>query len=145
VGGIAEDSQTRRLPHGTAVNTYPPVSPFYAGLRCRCPRCGIGPLFDGFLNVAEKCTACGLDLKSADSGDGPAVFVIFIVGPIITALAFWVEFTFSPPYWVHMVLWGPLILICSLALLRPFKATLIALQYQHRAGDTGKHTFTDDS
>ncbi len=127
------------------MNTYPAVSPFYAGLHCRCPRCGIGPLFDGFLNVAETCTACGLDLKSADSGDGPAVFVIFIVGPIITALAFWVEFTFSPPYWVHMVLWGPLILIFSLALLRPFKATLIALQYRHRAGDTGKHTFTDDT
>ncbi len=126
------------------MKTYPVVSPFYVGLHCRCPRCGIGPLFDGFLTVAATCSSCGLDLKSADSGDGPAVFVIFIVGPIITALAFWVEFTFSPPYWVHMVLWGPAILIFSLALLRPFKATLIALQYRNRAGDTGQHTFTDD-
>jgi uncharacterized protein (DUF983 family) len=127
------------------VNGHPVVPPFSAGLRCRCPRCGIGPLFDGFLTVAATCSACGLDLKSADSGDGPAIFVIFIVGPIITALAFWVEHSFSPPYWVHMVVWGPAILICSLALLRPFKATLIALQYRHRAGDTGQHTFSDEA
>ncbi|MGD8809778.1 MAG: DUF983 domain-containing protein [Gammaproteobacteria bacterium] len=126
------------------VSDYPEVSPFKAGLTCRCPRCGIGPLFDGFLTLADRCSACGLDLKSADSGDGPAIFVIFIVGPIVTLLAFWVEAAFEPPYWVHMVLWGPAILLGSLALLRPFKATLIALQYRHRAGDTGTHTFTDD-
>ncbi len=117
------------------------VSPFHAGLRCRCPRCGVGPLFGGFLTVAERCTACGLDLKAADSGDGPAVFIIFLVGPVVVGLAFWVEFAFAPPYWVHMVLWGPAILAGSLALLRPFKATLIALQYKHRAGDTGRITF----
>jgi len=126
------------------VNEYPEVSPFQAGLRCRCPRCGIGPLFDGFLTLADRCTTCGLDLKAADSGDGPAIFVIFIVGPIVTLMALWVEAAFEPPYWVHMVLWGPAILLGSLALLRPFKATLIALQYRHRAGDTGQHTFTDD-
>ena len=123
---------------------HPPVSPFYAGMRCRCPRCGEGPLFSGFLTVAERCSVCGLDLKSADSGDGPAVFIIFIIGPIVVGLAFWVEFTFTPPYWVHMVLWVPAILLGSLALLRPFKATLIALQYRHRAGDTGQQTFSAD-
>ena len=126
------------------MTTYPEVSPFSAGMRCRCPRCGIGPLFDGFLTVAETCTTCGLDLKSADSGDGPAVFVIFIVGPIVTLLALWVEAAYEPPYWLHMVLWGPAILGGSLALLRPFKATLIALQYRHRAGDSGQHTFRDE-
>jgi len=94
--------------------------------------------------LADRCTTCGLDLKAADSGDGPAIFVIFIVGPIVTLMALWVEAAFEPPYWVHMVLWGPAILLGSLALLRPFKATLIALQYRHRAGDTGQHTFTDD-
>ena len=126
------------------MNEYPEVSPFQAGLRCRCPRCGIGRLFSGFLTVADSCSVCGLDLKAADSGDGPAIFVIFIVGPIVTLLALWVEAAFEPPYWVHMVLWGPTILLGSLALLRPFKATLIALQYRHRAGDTGQHTFTDE-
>lgn len=120
------------------------VSPFSAGLRCRCPRCGIGGLFDGFLTVADKCSACGLDLSVADSGDGPAVFVIFIVGPIVTGLALWTEMTIQPPYWVHIVLWGPAVLAGCLLLLRPFKATLVALQYRHRAGDTGQHTFHDD-
>jgi uncharacterized protein (DUF983 family) len=123
------------------VNGQPPVSPFFAGLRCRCPRCGAGPLFRGFLTVADRCTACGLDLKAADSGDGPAVFVIFLVGPVVVGLALWVELVFAPPYWIHMVLWGPGILAGSLALLRPFKATLIALQYRHRAGEGGQRAF----
>ena len=122
----------------------PAVSPFHAGLRCRCPRCGTGPLFSGFLTVSERCSGCGLDLRAADSGDGPAVFVIFVVGPVVVALAFWTEFTFAPPYWIHMVLWGPAILAGSLALLRPFKATLIALQYRHRAGDAGRQTFSSE-
>lgn len=91
--------------------------------------------------MADRCSACGLDLKAADSGDGPAVFVIFLVGPVVVGLALWVEVVFSPPYWVHMVLWGPAILAGSLALLRPFKATLIALQYRHRAGDSGRPEF----
>ena len=121
------------------------VSPFSAGIRCRCPRCGVGNLYSGFLTLADRCSACDLDLKAADSGDGPAVFVIFIVGPIVTGLAFWVDVTFQPPYWVHMVVWGPVILAGSLVLLRPFKAMLVALQYRHRAGDTGQHTFDDKS
>jgi uncharacterized protein (DUF983 family) len=126
------------------LTVYPPVSPFSAGIRCRCPRCGVGKLFEGYLTIAPRCAACGLDLKAADSGDGPAVFVIFVVGPIVTGLALWVEVTLQPPYWVHMVLWGPAILAGSFALLRPFKATLIALQYRHRAGETGQPTLGDD-
>ncbi len=122
---------------------YPNVSPFSAGLRCRCPRCGVGALFEGFLTVAERCPNCGLDLRAADSGDGPAVFVIFVTGPLVTALALWVESVFEPPYWVHLALWGPAVLGGSLALLRPFKATLIALQYRYKAGDTGRHTFSE--
>ena len=125
------------------MSAHPNLSPFATGLRGRCPRCGRGPLFDGFLTVVDRCSVCGLDLKAADSGDGPAVFVIFIVGPIVTGLALWVEMAFQPPYWVHMVLWGPAVLLGCFALLRPFKATLIALQYRHRAGDTGQHTFED--
>ncbi len=122
---------------------YQQVSPFIAGLRCRCPRCGDGALFDGFLTVRKVCPACGLDMAAADSGDGPAVFIIFIVGPLVTGLALWVEVMFSPPYWLHLVLWIPAILGGSLALLRPFKATLIALQYRHRASDSGIQDFGD--
>ena len=89
------------------------------------------------------CAVCGLNLAAADSGDGPAVFVIFIVAPVVTALALWVEAVFEPPLWIHVVLWGPAVLFFSLALLRPFKATLIALQYHHRAGDAGQPGFDD--
>ena len=115
-----------------AEDWYPPVSPFAAGLACRCPRCGRGRLFAGLLNVAPRCEACGLDLAQHDSGDGPAVFVILILGFIVVGLALWVELAYEPPFWVHAALWAPLILVGALLLLRPFKATLIALQYRHR-------------
>jgi uncharacterized protein (DUF983 family) len=110
-------------------------SPFATGLACRCPRCGRGKLFEGFLKVRSLCPVCGLDLAWADAADGPAVFVIFIVGGIVTALALLFESWFAPPYWLHLVIWSPVILIGSIALLRPMKATLIALQFRHKAGE----------
>ncbi|MFK4812944.1 DUF983 domain-containing protein [Devosia sp. ZW T5_3] len=109
------------------------VSPFKAGLLCRCPRCGEGKLFRGYLKLAPSCTACGLDLAFADSGDGPAIFVIFLVAPLIIALAMVVGAVFNPPPYVHLFLWIPATLILSLALLPPFKATMVALQYRHDA------------
>ena len=110
------------------------VSPLSAGLRCVCPRCGEGNLFAGYLKVAPRCESCDLDLAFADSGDGPAVFVIFAVAPIVIILAFIVEALFHPAPWMHLVLWIPTIIVLSLWLLRPFKATMIALQYQRQAG-----------
>jgi uncharacterized protein (DUF983 family) len=112
--------------------TFPPVSPFRAGLRCRCPRCGEGRLFDGFLTVAERCGVCGLPISRHDAGDGPAVFVILILGFLVVGLALLVEATMKPPLWVHAILWPPFILIVAIGLLRPLKATLLALQYRHR-------------
>ena len=111
------------------------MSVLSTGLACRCPRCGRGRLFRGFLSVVPSCESCGLDLTGADSADGPAVFIILIVGALVVPLALVTEVWFSPPVWVHMMLWGPLILIASLGLLRPAKALLIALQYKHRAGE----------
>ncbi len=122
-----------------------PVSILRAGLLCRCPRCGEGRLFTDilhFLKVAETCEVCALDLRPEDSGDGPAVFVMFITGPMVVALAILLEVLFQPPLWVHAVLWTPTILLTSIALLRPLKAVLIALQYRHRAGEGGRNTFT---
>lgn len=101
----------------------------------------MGRLFQGYLTVAEKCEHCELDLKASDSGDGPAVFVIFIVGPVVTGLAFWVEAAFEPPFWAHALLWIPAIVGGSMALLRPFKAVMIALQYRHKSGDAGTAKF----
>jgi len=99
-------------------------------------------LFKGFLDVRDRCPACGFDLGRADSGDGPAVFVIFVVGFIVVGLALWTEVRFSPPYWLHVVLWLPLTVALTFGLLRPFKATLIALQFKHKA--TQDIEFADD-
>jgi uncharacterized protein (DUF983 family) len=119
----------------------PRVSPFSAGLACKCPRCGRGPLFDGFLTVAERCSACGLNLGKADSADGPAVFVIFILGFLLVPLALLFEAWVEPPLWLHVVIWPPLILAGSLALLRPTKGLMIALQYHHKASESGTESY----
>ena len=100
-----------------------------------CPRCGKGSLFDGYLGVASACDACGLDYAPFDAGDGPAVFVILIVGAIVAGSALFVEVKYEPPYWVHAVLWLPLILILSFAMLRFMKSLLLVLQYKHKAGE----------
>jgi len=109
--------------------------PMVAGLQGRCPRCGKGRLFQGFLALQPRCEYCGLDFSFADSADGPAVFVIFISGFIVAGSALAVEMLYAPPYWVHAVLWGPLILITTLGPLRPMKGLLIALQYHHKAAE----------
>ena len=114
-----------------------PVSPWKSGIACRCPRCGRGKLYAGYLKVAEACGECRLALKQHDSGDGPAFFVMSIIGAIVVALALWLELSYEPPYWLHLVLWAPLTLIGSLALLRPAKALLIALQFRHKVQDFG--------
>jgi uncharacterized protein (DUF983 family) len=112
---------------------YAPRPPLATGMRARCPRCGEGRLFQGFLRLAPRCRACGLDFSFADSGDGPAVFVILIVGFIVAGAALIAEIAYSPPIWVHVVLWGPLVLVLCLAALRPLKGVLVALQYHHKA------------
>ncbi len=117
---------------GSVARNWAPVSWWRAALSCRCPRCGQGRLFTGLLNVRPACEACGLDLSAQDAGDGPAVFVILFLGLIVVGLAAIVEIRFSPPIWVHLLLWTPLILGGAMAMLRPFKAGLIALQFRHR-------------
>jgi len=112
---------------------YPELSPSQTGLRGRCPRCGEGRLFKGFLALQPSCANCGLDYEFIDSGDGPAVFVILIVGFIVAFLALYVEFTFQPPFWVHILLWVPLILGLSFGMLRPLKGLMIAIQYRTKA------------
>jgi uncharacterized protein (DUF983 family) len=106
-----------------------------AALLGRCPLCGQGALFNGYLHIAPRCVKCGLDYATFDAGDGPAVFVILIVGAIVAGSALVVEVKYSPPYWVHAVLWIPLILILSFAMLRFMKSLLLVLQYKHKAGE----------
>lgn len=106
-----------------------------AGLVGRCPRCGNGPLFKGPLSLAvrDRCPRCDLDYKFVDPGDGPAIFAIMILGFVILGGALIVEFRMNPPWWLHIVLWGPLTLGVGFALLRPLKSMLIALQFHHKA------------
>jgi uncharacterized protein (DUF983 family) len=110
---------------------YPPVSVLAAALQCRCPRCGKGKLYGGLLTVAPRCSVCGLDLAAQDAGDGPAVFVVLILGAVVVGLAILVELKFAPPIWVHLLLWTPVVIGGAIALLRPLKAWLIAMQYRH--------------
>jgi uncharacterized protein (DUF983 family) len=114
---------------------YPPLSPALTGLTCRCPRCGKGRLFQGFLNVRPRCEACGLDYAFIDAGDGPAIFVILLAGFVVVGAALVVEFKYAPPFWLHAVLWGPLILLTTLLPLRHMKGLMIALQYHHKAAE----------
>lgn len=114
---------------------WPPVEPIAAGLKGRCPRCGQGRMFAGLLSVARECGVCRLDYSFADAGDGPAVFVILIIGFVMVALALWLDMSYGPPLWVHVVLWGPLTVILSLLALRLIKGVLIALQFRNKAAE----------
>jgi uncharacterized protein (DUF983 family) len=119
----------------SAAKAHPSVSPFRAGLTCSCPRCGEGKLFAGYLKLAPRCSVCGLDYSFADSGDGPAVFVILLGGlaAVIAVLA--VELIWRPSYWVHAAVGIPTVLIATLVPLRFLKALLIALQFHHNAAE----------
>ncbi len=101
-------------------------------------------MFAGFLTVAERCDSCGLDLSKSDSADGPAVFVILILGGIVAAAATITDFLFMPPYWLHVVIWPPVILGGALAMLRPLKGLMIALQYKHKASEGGLVNYDDE-
>jgi uncharacterized protein (DUF983 family) len=92
-------------------------------------------LFDGFLRVGERCEACGLDMRAADSGDGPAVFIVLIVGMIVCFAALIVEVAYHPPIWLHLLLWLPLAALLTAVLIRPFKGVMLAMQFHHKASE----------
>ena len=108
-------------------------APIPTGLRGRCPRCGEGHLFKGFLSVRPSCEVCGLDYSRLDSADGPAFFVMSIVGIVVVGLALWLEIAYEPPIWVHALVAGSLSIGLSLLLVRPLKGLLIALQFSNKA------------
>lgn len=102
-------------------------------MKGRCPRCGEGKLFSGLLTVRDRCTACGLPFDFEDSGDGPTVFIIMGLGFVILGAALWLELSYLPPWWVHLLLWPPAILALGLPALRMVKGILIALTWHHDA------------
>ena len=107
-------------------------SPLASAIAGRCPRCAKGRLFSSWVRFAPRCAACGLDFSSFNVGDGPAAFLIFIVGTITVVAALVVDGAFSPPWWVHLV-WIPVATALTIAGLRVSKALLLALEYRHRA------------
>ena len=123
---------------------YPPLSTLSSGIRCRCPRCGKGPVLKGFLTVHDSCPVCGLSYAFADPADGPAFFVMSLVGVLGMAGFMAFEFTAHPPVWVHFAVTLPVLILMCLGSLRPFKGWMIAEQYVHKAAEPefssiGKH------
>lgn len=106
-----------------------------AALFALCPECGSRTLFSGLTKFAPRCRACGLDLEQFNVGDGPAAFLTLIIGALVVALALTVELTWSPPFWVHVILWVPLTAAAVIWGLRAGKAALLATEYQRRAGE----------
>ena len=123
---------------------YPRLSTLKTGLACRCPRCGKGPLFKGYLTLQTECPACGLSYAFADPADGPAFFVMLVIGLLVTGLALYVEVAYAPPFWVHFLLWIPLIAIITLPLLRLAKSLMVGMQYRHKAAE-GRIDRADDA
>ena len=104
-------------------------------IKGRCPRCGSAPLFDGLLRFQPRCSHCGLDFSAFNVGDGAVPFLILLIGALTTGLALWLELSQSPPWWVHVMLWLPLVTGLTIGLLRIAKALLLALEYRHKAGE----------
>ena len=115
----------------------PQISILRAALLCRCPQCGKGRLFTGLLTLRPACPVCGLNFAQADTGDAGAVILIMVLGAFVVGMAFWVEFRFSPPLWVHAVLWPTITIPLAILIMRPMKAALVAAQFRHRANEMG--------
>ncbi|MDX8535659.1 DUF983 domain-containing protein [Mesorhizobium sp. VK25A] len=112
---------------------YPPLVPWQVGIRGRCPRCGEGHLFEGFLKLAPKCDVCGLDFSFADPADGPAFFVICFACVPSVLFAVWAQVTFEPSMWFHAFVSIPIVLASCIPPLRPLKGWLVASQFYHKA------------
>jgi uncharacterized protein (DUF983 family) len=110
----------------------PAAATLRSALTGACPRCGERTLFAGLVRFARRCRSCGLDFESFNVGDGPAAFLILIVGGLVTAGAITLELAAEPPFWVHLV-WVPVAALLTLGGLRLAKAWLLAQEYRHRA------------
>ena len=127
----ADVAETTPDPTGGGSAALPP--PIASGLYGCCPRCGAKTLFRSFTAYAERCTACGLDFTKFNVGDGPVVFLTLGIGALVTVLALWLEFSLSPPFWVHLLIWPPVTLAMVVGSLRVAKGLLLALEYRNRA------------
>ena len=109
-----------------------------AALLGLCPRCGARTLFSGWTAFAQRCRACGLDFARFNVGDGPAAFLILIIGALVAGLAIWLQLAVEPAFWVHVLLWVPLTTALVILGLRASKAALLAAEYRNKAGEAGR-------
>jgi uncharacterized protein (DUF983 family) len=119
--------------HHTDTAIFAPIDPTQAGLKAVCPRCGQGRLFAGALKFKPTCSNCGLDYSAFEVGDGAVVFVIMIANVVVLGGALGLENAFSPPVWVHVLMWPPLAIVLCIWLTRLIKGVLLAHQYQKQA------------
>jgi uncharacterized protein (DUF983 family) len=111
-------------------NYYPDISPIKSGIAGKCPRCGRGPLFSGYLTVAKSCNNCGLSFSFADAGDGAAWFVLLFVCVFGVGSILGIEVAYSPPYWVHVLIAIPVLIILPMVMLRPVKGMFLCQQWK---------------
>ena len=119
-------------------NYYPDIPALKTGLAGRCPRCGRSPLFAGYLTVAKSCSSCGLSFEFADGGDGAAWFVMLFVCIVGVGSILGIEVAYAPPFWVHVLIAIPLLIILPMLLLRPVKGLLLCQQWKTGAGEGRK-------
>jgi uncharacterized protein (DUF983 family) len=112
---------------------YPPLDPTRTGLQGKCPRCGQGQLFAGMLKIKPQCSNCGLDIASLDVGDGAVVFVVMIANIVVLGGALAFENAFSPPLWLHILMWPIVIAALCIWLTRLIKGVLLAHQFARNA------------
>lgn len=120
------------------------VSPIIAGMRCKCPKCGMGDVFEGYLTFRKSCDHCAASFEIEDAGDGPAFFVIMLVGFLVVPLALGTQIALSPPIWVQLILWMPISIGLCVWLLRPFRALMLALQLRNKAEEAVFETAPSD-
>ena len=99
------------------------------GWRRRCPNCGGGPMFEGYLTVRRTCAACGEELHHHRADDMPAWATILIVGKFVIALFLIAEFTWAPPIWMHWAAWPAVTLLLTLLLLPRIKGAVVGMQW----------------
>ncbi|MGC4250848.1 MAG: DUF983 domain-containing protein [Sphingobium sp.] len=103
----------------------------------RCPRCGKGHIFSGFLTIKDHCEFCGLDYSFADPADGPAVFVqLFACVPGVIFIIM-LEIIARPGLWVHLAVGVPVLILTTVLPMRPIKGWLVAAQYTNKAQEAG--------
>lgn len=135
-GPTGQDPQTARDEQSRASLLSAPghLAPIRAGLLCRCPNCGQGPLYTGFLQVVDRCEACGFDYSRLNTGDGAAIFIMQIAGGIVVFSALFAMIAWNPPIWLLLLIALPLVAGLSIGLMRPGKGVMIALQMRNKAG-----------